>query len=70
MLVKMIRNKGNLTAGKSYNFDDKKATELLTEGYCVRLKEKPDLSTALPEVETTQETPTQNGEEAITKRKK
>lgn len=68
MLVKMIRNKGNLIAGKSYNFDDKKATELLTEGYCVRLKEKPDLSAALPEVEIAQNKSVDEAEPA--KRKK
>lgn len=32
----MLHDKGNLKRGKIYTFDEKKATELLTAGHCVR----------------------------------
>ncbi|MCT4575084.1 MAG: hypothetical protein N4A43_02385 [Alphaproteobacteria bacterium] len=40
MRIKMIRDKGNLKKDKIYDFAEDKANSLLTEGYCVRTKEK------------------------------
>ncbi len=40
MLIKMIRDNGSYKKDTIYEVEDKKATELLTAGYCVRAKEK------------------------------
>lgn len=41
MKIKMLHNKGNLKKGKIYDFNEKKTTELLTGGHCVRVWDKP-----------------------------
>lgn len=71
----MIRDKGNLKAGNSYTLSENKATPLLTEGFCVRLKEKPNFSDIAPEltpVENTENLTPEiaNNSEAAPKRKK
>ena len=46
MKIKMIRDKGNLKKGNSYTLSAKKTQALLTEGYCVRVKEKTQIKKA------------------------
>ena len=41
MKIKMLHDKGNLKKGKIYDFNEKKTTELLTGGHCIRVWDKP-----------------------------
>ncbi len=50
MLIKMIRHKGNFKTGNSYTVSEETAKPLLTEGFCVRLQEKPALTEIAPEM--------------------
>lgn len=50
MLIKMIRDKGNFKTGNSYTVSEETAKPLLTEGFCVRLQEKPVLTEIAPEM--------------------
>ena len=40
MQIKMIRDKDNLKKEQTYDIDEKKATDLLTAGYCLRVRLK------------------------------
>lgn len=65
MLIKMIRDKGNFKTGNSYTVSEETAKPLLTEGFCVRLQEKPVITDIAPEMTVAEE-----AVEPITKRKK
>ncbi len=55
MLIRMIRDKGEFKTGNSYNLTEETAKPLLTEGFCVRLKEKPVFTDIAPELITAEE---------------
>lgn len=61
----MIRDKGNFKTGNSYTVSEETAKPLLTEGFCVRLQEKPALTDIAPEM-----TAAEAKAESTSKRKK
>lgn len=58
MFIKMVRDKDNLKKGRCYNVAEPKAIALLTEGYCVRGKEKNTLPTLNNGSDTKEDTST------------